>query len=68
MAKLFTMDHTKDRKLVGQEFNWNLDGKTWKVKFKEIDKDNYYQFVVRSKDCEYEEFFTLQPNLGDITQ
>ena len=68
MAKLFSMDLAKDRKLIGNDYNWNDGTKVWKVRLKDITMDGYYSFIIRSITSEWEEYMTREPNSGEISQ
>jgi hypothetical protein len=67
MAKLFSMDLAKDRKLIGNDYTWKDAEKEWKIRLKDITMDGYYSFSVRSTTCEWEEYLTREPNSGEIT-
>jgi hypothetical protein len=69
--KPFTMDRTKDIKLIGQIYNLKDVGGVGidlRGKFVDIDKEGYYKFMITTHNSEYEEYMSRDPNSGEITQ
>jgi hypothetical protein len=71
MAKIFSMDRTKDLKLIDKIYTIKgigEEGIDLRGKFKDIDASGYYKFEITSRNTDYEEYLTLAPNSGDITE
>lgn len=75
MAQLFSMDPTKDRKLIGKMYtlkNMNQDEEgnpipgDLRAKLVDITVERAYVFKVTTRNSELEEFSTRIPNDGDI--